>query len=553
MGTGFAWLSLAVLVACLVTTIVRLHPPARGVGINEERVLGFAERITAEPHASGTPGHARLRDWLVSRLETAGWAVEIQRGEKAHWRDPSTLIPLENLVARLEGTAGTDDALLLVAHYDSRPGPSRGAGDDGAGVAALLEVATQLAEDPPANDVILLLSDGEESGLLGARLWVEETAPTYQSARAVVNVEGRGVRGTSVMFETGRGDRRVVEMFAAVAPHPVTSSLAPAVYEILPNGTDFTAFRYAGGTISPLEPPVSRVQNSPPNLPGLNFAFIDGYEHYHQATDDFEHLSKATLFHQASQAVAVAKKLANEDLVDLQSAGDAIYFDIWSLTVIVYPDWVRWLLLPPAIVVAIVGCVVAGRRERRVGAWLKGLGLLVGVLVAAIAWPQVAALAMEHPAVGGGYPLAYAGAALLATGWVAFAAKSAEIVTIGLTAGAVMLSVATALWLPGGSYLPLAVTVAGGVTLLASDSWAKAVALAFVALTTVLLTFASWMFGLALTLGLPGPTGFLLAVTLLLWLPHVRPLLERDRPRWIAGGSLAAIGTGLLVVTIVAF
>src|SRR5690606_40854732 len=65
------------------------------------------------------------------------------------------------LVATIPGREG-DEAVLLAAHYDSvAAGP--GAADDGAGVAALLEVARALkARRPPRRTVVLLFSDGEE-------------------------------------------------------------------------------------------------------------------------------------------------------------------------------------------------------------------------------------------------------------------------------------------------------------------------------------------------------------------------------------------------------
>ncbi len=79
-----------------------------------------------------------------------------------------TCSPVENVIAVKPGAVGKH-AILLTAHYDSAwAGP--GAADDGAGVAAILEIA-RMAADFPAfdNDVIFLFSDSEENGLIGAR------------------------------------------------------------------------------------------------------------------------------------------------------------------------------------------------------------------------------------------------------------------------------------------------------------------------------------------------------------------------------------------------
>lgn len=62
--------------------------------------------------------------------------------------------------------------VMLPVHYDSAP-TSPGAADDSASVAAMLETLRALRADGPLeHDVIGLLADGQEPGLLGARLFV---------------------------------------------------------------------------------------------------------------------------------------------------------------------------------------------------------------------------------------------------------------------------------------------------------------------------------------------------------------------------------------------
>ena len=94
-------------------------------------------------------------------------------------------------MARLPGTRSGGRAFLLVAHYDSVPtGP--GATDNGAGVATVLETVRALKAGPALrNDVIVLLADGEERGLLGARAFVDGY-PWAQEVGAVLNLDTRG-------------------------------------------------------------------------------------------------------------------------------------------------------------------------------------------------------------------------------------------------------------------------------------------------------------------------------------------------------------------------
>jgi hypothetical protein len=136
------------------------------------RALEHVRAIAKEPYPMDSPENAAVRDYLVKELRTLGVEPEVQRATAAHtWfiRFAEAGTP-ENVLARLEGTNNGGKAFLLMAHYDSVPtGP--GASDDGAGVAAMLETLRALKAGPPLkNDVIFLFTDGEERGLLGARL-----------------------------------------------------------------------------------------------------------------------------------------------------------------------------------------------------------------------------------------------------------------------------------------------------------------------------------------------------------------------------------------------
>ena len=101
---------------------------------------------------------------------------------------------------------------MLVAHYDSVPG-GPGVADDGAGVAAIIETVRALKEMKPLqNDVIILLTDGEENGMLGAKAFVEDH-PWVKDVGLVLNFEARGNKGPSFMFETSDNNGWIVKEF----------------------------------------------------------------------------------------------------------------------------------------------------------------------------------------------------------------------------------------------------------------------------------------------------------------------------------------------------
>src|SRR5262249_10805376 len=152
-------------------------------------------------------------------------------------------------------------ALALMAHYDSVPG-APGGSDDGAGVATALEVVRALkARGQPVRDVVVVLTDGEEAGLLGARGFFAHD-PLAPRLGFVLNLEARGSGGRVLMFETGRGDASEVALLRRNAVRPLAGSLFGAVYSRLPNDTDFSIARQAGAA-------------------GLNYAFTGRAFDYH--------------------------------------------------------------------------------------------------------------------------------------------------------------------------------------------------------------------------------------------------------------------------------
>lgn len=127
---------------------------------------------------------------------------------------------VRNVIATLGPPDGK--AVLLNAHYDSTPvGP--GAGDDGVGVATLLDIASLLKDRPLKRPVILLFNEGEELGLVGARAFLAD--PLSRNVDSIVNLEARGVRGPVNMFETSRPNAAPIGVFKAAVRNPDRKSV----------------------------------------------------------------------------------------------------------------------------------------------------------------------------------------------------------------------------------------------------------------------------------------------------------------------------------------
>ena len=384
-------LGAGLLLAFLLSGVAAWHltPPAvvpadaPGTVFSAARARAYLEHLIGPeelPRGVGSEANARGRRALKLMLSELGYEPQEQRAFSCSPRSPSCA-RVTNVLAELVGSDPQLPALLLVAHYDS-VGSGPGASDDGAGVAVLLEVARALKAHPqPARSVLFLFSDGEEAGLLGAEAfagvldperegaWLAEPHPWLERVGAVLNLEARGSRGPSLMFETGPESAPLVSALASSTRRPVLGSGFATVYRSMPNDTDLSPFRDRG-------------------LPGLNFSYVGGVEHYHTSMDDLAHQDPRSVQHHGENVLPTVLRLANSS-GELRG-GELVYFDVLGAFV------VRWgASLTPALaglslvlLLAVSGLLARGGRGREVlvrfawGLCAFALALLLGALFA---------------------------------------------------------------------------------------------------------------------------------------------------------------------------
>ena len=342
---------LSILALTLLTTLfllcrARFEPPSpRAVDaavdrFSATRALNVLDTLQGDgaPHPVGTRAHELVLGRIQAELLHLGYAPEIQKS--LAFDGYGGFAALHNVIARHPGRTNAK-AVLLCAHYDSVPaGP--GAGDDGAGVAAVLEIARALRASPISKrPVMFLLDDGEELGLQGARAFL--ASPLASEIDVVVNLDARGTCGPSAMFESSEGNADLVRLFAQAVERPSAVSAAYEIYRRMPNDTDLTLFKRAG-------------------LAGFNFAFIGGLERYHTPLDDLAHLSQASLQHHGDNALALVRALANET-VELHANENAVYADVLGWTLVHWPEpaTIPFALILVAIVSVCVWRCVAKR------------------------------------------------------------------------------------------------------------------------------------------------------------------------------------------------
>ncbi|MCC6901877.1 MAG: M28 family peptidase [Polyangiaceae bacterium] len=529
-------LALAALVLCWGLVSWRLSPPAAkpssapAAEFSAERGYEALRRVlpTSAPHPTGSAEQRRVRARIEAELARLGWSVRVQRAPACSRF--GTCAVIENVIADRSGATGP--RVLLAAHYDSVPaGP--GGSDDGIGVATLLEIARALPHGQTRLPVMLLLTDGEEAGLLGAEAFVRDELGR-QAIAAVINVEARGTTGPSLLFETSGPNDWLVRAFAAQSPHPIASSLFPAVYQRLPNDTDLSVFRRAG-------------------VPGVNFANIGGVGHYHTPFDDLDRVSLRTMQHHGDATLGLARALGTPP----PAAQGALFFDLLGLCVVRVPlGLARW----GHGLASLVWLLVLGRELRRGARTTRVLKALGG-------WP-LAVLVATVASFGLSSALRVAGA--LGSGWPAhpapyFLAVATGLIVITLAALAVLDASVHELWLATWTFFGLvgwaAVALLPEAGFLFTAPWLLAALTGLIGrgvlsvLTPAIAAALLWLPVLslaydALGLAVPGLLSATAALGLAGFVPACVPLAPRPRRfagAWSAATALSATAVGCLL------
>jgi hypothetical protein len=336
-------LSLLIIILTTIWGFYDLSPsvfktPQKSTDFSINNALSHLKEISKEPHHTGTEAHKTVQDYIVSELQKLGLdpTIQTQTIVNKKWFAGTTV---ENIIVKINGSED-GKSLLLLSHYDSSPHSALGASDAGSGVVTILEGlrAFLAKKKEPKNDIIILISDAEELGLLGAKAFVEYH-PWAKDVGLVLNFEARGSGGPSFMLlETnGKNSKMISEFLKADPTHPTSNSLLYSIYKKLPNDTDLTVFREIG------------------DINGFNFAFIDDHFDYHTVQDSYERLDRTTLAHQADYLMNSLNYFSDSDIENLQSDIDLIYVNFPFIRILTYPySWVMPLYIIAGIILLLL-------------------------------------------------------------------------------------------------------------------------------------------------------------------------------------------------------
>ena len=535
--------------------------PERSGDFSAQRAMADVLAIGATPHPIGSAEHDRVRDYVVRRFGELGLQPVVWRGhalERDEDRGEAFIEggEVQDIIAVLPGASPTLPAIVIMAHYDSVPS-SPGAADDTVGVAAALEIAKAL-KDPavdspfataavqgrPERDVIFLVTDGEEAGLLGARAFFA-SHPLARHIGAVLNMESAGGGGRAYMFETGPANGAMIALYQRVTARPAASSLTGYVYSLMSNDTDFTVSKRLG-------------------IAGFNYAFFGRPFDYHSASSTPSATEAGSLQHIGEQVLAAARALAFEPALPPKATGP-VYQDLLGGLLIAYPVWAGWLVIVAAAALAAPALGRMFKREalRLLDAARGALGLLMSlVLTTGLLWlvralTGIPASFVQEKALTarfGLYEVALAGActgsALLVFRLAGFGRTRFWSAFAGAFVLALILTTALQAMAPLVAFLlawPL--LVAGGIAALLAFGWngerLRLPALAFTvppcALALAQTAYMAHGLALAVGAGLPEVLALTTMIACLVLFPLLWPEADDRRPPIMAIGALVIV------------
>ncbi|OLO69299.1 peptidase M20 [Actinomyces oris] len=378
-----------------------------------ERAMTSINRLADEPHSVlRREAHDRAREDVIGMFTDLGYTPTVHSDPLFDLSNPRAKetfdalsaeqqaefkeTPAETIVVDVPGKS--ERTMALMAHYDSAigaepdgdsvrltAGDSHGAGDDGYGVAVIVETLRALKAEgrQPENSLKIVITDAEEVGLLGATNEMRHHRADYENVDLVLNLEARGTSGPALMFETSANNSAVTGYFLSHVKQPVTSSLFPSLYARMPNLTDMTVLIPEGFTV-------------------LNIAAIGNAEHYHHATDAPRYVDHSTVQHYGDQVLGLTRAWAFDGQAPTLTAdGDLHFFQLWRGLTVRYPAAVETGLGCLAVIAALGAVAVRARSLR----WKRVLGSVWGLTWRAVSVSAAAGLVQRGAMAMGWAPI----------------------------------------------------------------------------------------------------------------------------------------------------
>jgi hypothetical protein len=359
----------ALFAALLVTHLtVPSYPSKPPTGINLTEAWNDLTHITRHFHPYNSRANDHVRQYLLTRIQDIVASKDVPKGQvdvlndltsNATFSSGSTSVYFEgtNIIVTIRGSEDDEPfnatdrrpdngGVLVNAHYDS-VSSGYGATDDGVGVVTVLQLLSHFTESNnwPKRTIVLLLNNGEEDFLNGAKAFMRNTISHIP--HTFVNLEGAGAGGRATLF---RSTDTEVTRFYKKSKYPFGTVVSGDGFKkgLIRSETDYKVFHGELG------------------LRGLDIAFMEPRARYHTVEDSTRETSMNSLWHMLSAALASTKGLAsvtNDEFsgstegldngkVDAGVGSDGVWFDLFGQVFVVFKLHTLFALCVTLLVVA---------------------------------------------------------------------------------------------------------------------------------------------------------------------------------------------------------
>jgi hypothetical protein len=252
-----------------------------------------------EGRATGTPGNARARAFVLEQFRAAGleplgttfeMPFTFERRQPADGKTEAVKMQGINIGGICRGHGAPDNgAMVITAHYDHLGVRDRaiyhGADDNASGVAVLLALARQCRQTPWRHDAIFVAFDAEEMGLQGARAFVA-ALPIPSDRTIALNIN---------LDMVARGDKN--ELYIAGTHH--TPALKPILEPVASRATIKVLFGHdSGGGPDDWTTQSDHAAFHQAGIPFLYFG-VEDHPDYHKPTDTADRIQPAFFYQSA--------------------------------------------------------------------------------------------------------------------------------------------------------------------------------------------------------------------------------------------------------------
>lgn len=275
-----------------------VNPPA---GFDAKAALALVEALSADDlkgRGIGTEGSARARKIILRRMQDLGLRTiaggyEIPFTYRQEGQSEDTVGT--NVIGHIEGSADSDLAMVVSAHYDHLGEIEgeiyNGADDNASGVAGMLAIAEYFSSHPPIHDIIFVAFDGEEAGHGGSLYFMAHPPRPVRQIAFNLNLDMISRGDTGVLWASG--------VSHAPGLKPMVEAVASESTVIVKMGNDSTDALYDWTQLS------DHAVFFRAGVPYLYFG-VEDHPDFHQPSDDFAKIDQPWFLGSIDTVVRIA-------------------------------------------------------------------------------------------------------------------------------------------------------------------------------------------------------------------------------------------------------